>query len=60
MNTRYYRYQLIPGLEERGEVDAAKAVSALCDLVDELQIKVQTQEERIRVLRDRVKSRSDI
>ena len=60
MNTKYYRYQLVPGLEERGEVDAAMAISALCDLVDELQIKVQTQAERIRVLRDRKKLRSDI
>lgn len=60
MNTKYYRYQLIPGLEERGEVDAAKAISALCDLVDKLQIEVQTQAERIRVLRDREKLRSNI
>ena len=28
MNTKYYRYQLIPELEERGEVEAAKAISA--------------------------------
>ena len=53
MNTKYYRYQLIPELEERSEVDAAKAISALCDTVDELQAKVQAQAERIKTLRRR-------
>jgi len=51
MNTKYYRYQLIPELEERGEVDAAKAISALCDAVDEFQAKVQAQSEQIKMLR---------
>lgn len=53
MNTRYYRYKLIPELEERGEVDAAKAISALSDAVDDLQAKVQAQLEQIKTLRYR-------
>ncbi len=53
MNTKYYRYQLIPELEERGEVDAAKAISALCDAVDEFQARVQAQSAQIKMLRHR-------
>lgn len=53
MNTKYYRYQLIPELEERGEVEAAKAISALSDVVDNLQAKVQAQLEQIKTLRYR-------
>ena len=53
MDTKYYRYRLIPELEERGEVDAAKAISALCDSVDKLQAKVQAQFEQLKTLRHR-------
>ena len=59
MNTKYYRYQLIPELEDRGELDAAKAVSALCDTVDELQVRVQAQTEQINTLRHRVDEHSE-
>ncbi len=51
INTKHYRYRLIPELEERGEVEAAIAIRTLADAVDELKSKVQGQLEQIKTLR---------
>ncbi len=39
--SKYYRYKLIPELEDRGEVEAAIAIREPIDAVDELREKAK-------------------